>query len=299
MKPAKFDYYSPASPDEALALLGQYGDDAKILAGGQSLMPLMNMRLVRPKVLIDINRISSISHISPIRDGGLAVGAMTRQRELEKSALVLDTAPLLASAIPYIGHFQIRNRGTVGGSLAHSDPAAEISAVCLTLDAEFDLASSGGERTVKAKDFFLNHLTTALEPVELLTQIRIPQPEGPWRWGFQEVCRRDGDFALVGAIAMLRLDDSGICLESRITAFGAGGTPMRMGAAEEFLSGATVNATNREEAARLVSDALDPISDIHASAKYRKDVAGVMVRRTLEQALLPIKGENAEGESAA
>ena len=293
MKPARFDYYSPDSPNEALELLGQYGDDAKILAGGQSLMPMMNMRLVRPKVVIDINRIAGLSHISPRPDGGLAVGAMTRQRELERSALVFETAPLLSLAIPYIGHFQIRNRGTVGGSLAHSDPAAEIPAVCLTLDTEFELASSAGERTVKAEDFFLNHLTTALEPAELLTQIRIPQTVGNWRWGFQEVCRRDGDFALVGAATMLRLDDRGICLESRITAFGAGGTPMRMNAAENHLSGSSVNADDRSEAARLVSDALDPISDIHASAKYRQDVAGVMVRRALEQALLPMEGEDA------
>ena len=274
-------------------MLGQYGDDAKILAGGQSLMPLMNMRLVRPNVVIDINRIPGLSYISPRRDGGLAVGAMTRQREVERSVLVRETVPLLASAIPYIGHFQIRNRGTVGGSLAHSDPAAEIPAVCLTLDAEFDLASSGGERTVKAKDFFLDQLTTALEPVELLTQIRIPQTRGAWRWGFQEVCRRDGDFALVGAAAMVHLDDSGVCREARITTFGAEGTPTRMGVAEEYLSGTTVDAGDREEAARLVSNALDPISDIHASAKYRKDVAGVMVRRALEQALVRTEGEAA------
>jgi CO/xanthine dehydrogenase FAD-binding subunit len=187
----------------------------------------------------------------------------------------------------------------VGGSLAHSDPAAEIPAVCLTLDTEFELASSAGERTVKAEDFFLNHLTTALEPVELLTQIRIPQTVGNWRWGFQEVCRRDGDFALVGAATMLHLDDKGICLEARITTFGAGGTPMRMDAAEVYLSGSSVSTDDRSEAARLVSDALDPISDIHASAKYRQDVAGVMVRRALEQALLPQALPFNEGEDAA
>ena len=286
MKPVKFDYHAPSTRSEALDLLGQYGDDAKVLAGGQSLMPMMNMRLVRPKVVIDINRIANLSHISPRRDGSLAIGAMTRQREVEKSALVSDTTPLLASAIPYIGHFQIRNRGTVGGSLAHSDPAAEIPAVCLTLDAEFDLASTVNERTVKANDFFLNHLTTALEPVELLTQIRVPHSSQPWRFGFQEVCRRDGDFALVGAIAMVQIDDSGVCREARITTFGAGGTPMRMESAEQYLSGVSLNEEDRKEAARLVSNALDPISDIHASSQYRRDVAGVMVRRALEQAMV-------------
>jgi carbon-monoxide dehydrogenase medium subunit len=293
MKPVKFDYHAPVALDEALDLLGQYGDDAKVLAGGQSLMPMMNMRLVRPKVVIDINRIANLSHISPRRDGSLAVGAMTRQREVEKSALVSETVPLLASAIPYIGHFQIRNRGTVGGSLAHSDPAAEIPAVCLTLDAEFDLASTGNERTVKANDFFLNQLCTALEPVELLTQVRIPHFRQPWQFGFQEVCRRDGDFALVGAIAMIQIDDSGVCQGARITTFGAEGKPMRMDSAEQYLSGASVNAGDREEAARLVSNALDPISDIHASSQYRKDVAGVMVRRALEQAMAGAQGESA------
>ena len=285
MKPAKFDYHSPQSRFEALELLAEHGDDAKILAGGQSLMPLMNMRLVRPGVVVDINGIADLTQITPEQDGGLSVGALTRHRQIEQSSLVRERFPLLAEAVPNIGHFQIRNRGTVGGSLAHADPAAEIPALSLTLDAEFVVAKRGSERVVNAKDFFVTHLTTVLESDEMLTQVRFPSPQQPWQWGFQEVCRRDGDFALVGAVAMLQLDASGVCRQGRITIFGAGGTPLRMSAAEGILQGSMVDADVRQQAAHAVSQALDPISDIHASAEYRKDVGGVMARRALEQAL--------------
>lgn len=285
MKPAKFDYHSPQSRSEALHLLAEYGEDAKILAGGQSLMPLMNMRLVRPGVVIDINGIADLTHITPEQDGGLSVGALTRQRQIEQSSLVRERFPLLSEAVPNIGHFQIRNRGTVGGSLAHADPAAEIPALSLTLDAEFVVSKRGSERVVNAGDFFVTHLTTVLEPDEMLTQVRFPSPPQSWQWGFQEVCRRDGDFALVGAVAMLQLDASGVCQQGRITIFGAGGTPIRIGAAEGILQGSKVDADVRQQAAEAVSQALDPISDIHASAEYRKDVGGVMARRALEQAL--------------
>ena len=285
MKPAKFDYYSPQSRSEALELLAEHGDDAKILAGGQSLMPLMNMRLVRPGVVVDINGIADLTQITPEQDGGLSVGALTRHRQIEQSSLVRERFPLLAEAVPNIGHFQIRNRGTVGGSLAHADPAAEIPALSLTLDAEFVVAKRGSERVVNAKDFFVTHLTTVLESDEMLTQVRFPSPQQPWQWGFQEVCRRDGDFALVGAVAMLQLDASGVCQQGRITIFGAGGTPLRMSAAEGILQGSRVDADVRQQAAQAVSHDLDPISDIHASAEYRKDVGGVMARRALEQAL--------------
>ena len=285
MKPAKFDYHSPQSRSEALELLAEHGDDAKILAGGQSLMPLMNMRLVRPGVVVDINGIADLTQITPEQDGGLSVGALTRHRQIEQSSLVRERFPLLAEAVPNIGHFQIRNRGTVGGSLAHADPAAEIPALSLTLDAEFVVAKRGSERVVNAKDFFVTHLTTVLESDEMLTQVRFPSPQQPWQWGFQEVCRRDGDFALVGAVAMLQLDASGVCQQGRITIFGAGGTPLRMSAAEGILQGSRVDADVRQQAAQAVSQDLDPISDIHASAEYRKDVGGVMARRALEQAL--------------
>ncbi len=254
MKPAKFDYFDPSSLPEALALLGQYGDDAKILAGGQSLMPLMNMRLARPGVVVDINGIGDLDHITATPDGGLTIGALTRQRELERSGLVQDRTPVLAAALPFIGHFQLRNRGTIGGSIAHADPSAEIPAVSLALDAEFVLASDGRERVMKAEEFFITHLTTALEPVEVLTQIRIPGSTGEWQWGFQEVCRREGDFALVGAVVMLQLDGGGVCQAARITMFGVGGTPLRMRTAEANLLGSSVDAKTQEEVARMISE---------------------------------------------
>ena len=285
MKPAKFDYYAPDTRDEVLELLEQHGYDAKVLAGGQSLMPMMNLRLARPAVVVDINRVEGLSGIAS-DDGGMTIGAMTRQRQIERSAEVGEQFPVIAAAVPHIAHFQIRNRGTIGGSLAHSDPAAEIPALCLALDAEVTAASSSGERAIAAGDFSLGLLTTALEPEELLTQVRLPAlvGDGHWRWGFREVCRRDGDFALVGAIALLQLDGGNVCREARIAMFGVGEGPVRASEAEASLAGKLVDAEARAEAAALVSAAVEPGSDIHASAEYRKEVSGVMARRALEDA---------------
>jgi CO/xanthine dehydrogenase FAD-binding subunit len=284
MKPAKFDYFAPASLEEALELLGQHGPDAKVLAGGQSLMPMMNLRLVRPAVVVDVNRIDGLSGISAA-DGTITVGALTRQRDLGRSDVIRGAFPAMTEAISHIGHFQIRNRGTVGGSLAHADPAAEIPALCTALDAEFVAADSSGAQSVAAADFAIGPLTTSLEPEQLLTQVRLPLLQGDgWHWGFREVSRRDGDFALVGAIAMLRLDSDDVCREARITMFAVGDAPARIPAAEESLVGRVVDADARAEAAALVSDAVDPGSDIHASAEYRKEVSAVMARRALEDA---------------
>ena len=283
MKPAKFDYYAPTTRDEVLELLGQHGYDAKVLAGGQSLMPMMNLRLARPAVVVDINRVEGLAGIASDA-GGMTIGAMTRQRQIERSAEIGDKFPVISAAIPHIAHFQIRNRGTIGGSLAHSDPAAEIPALCVALDAEVTAASSSGERAIEASDLTIGPLTTSLEPDELLTQVRLPALDGEWRWGFREVCRRDGDFALVGAITLLRLDSGGVCQEARIAMFGVGDGPIRASEAEASLAGRAVDADARAEAAALVSAAVDPGSDIHASAEYRKEVSGVMARRALEDA---------------
>ena len=285
MKPARFDYHAPTTRDEVLELMAQHGHDARLLAGGQSLMPMMNLRLARPAVVVDINRVEGLSGIAS-DDEGLTVGAMTRQRTLERSVEVRQLFPLISDAIPHIAHFQIRNRGTIGGSLAHSDPAAEIPALCLALDAEITAASSSGERTIAASDFALGPLTTALEPQEILTQVRLPllDGHGEWRWGFREVCRRDGDFALVGAVTLLRIDEEGVCRSARITMFGVGDGPARMADAEASLVGRYVDVDARAEAAALVSAAVDPGSDIHASAEYRKEVSAVMARRALEDA---------------
>ena len=222
MKPINFEYFAPTDLAEALALLRRFGDDAKVLAGGQSLMPLMNRRLVPPKVVIDINRIPGLSHITPIPAGGLHIGALTRQRTLEKSNTVQERSPLVATAMPHIGHFQTRNRGTIGGSMVHADPAAEVPALALALDAELVLRSVGGERTMAAEDFLVSSLATAGEADELLTEIRIPAWDSSWRWGFEELCQRQGDFALVGSAVLLRLNKSKVCEAARITMFGLG-----------------------------------------------------------------------------
>ena len=282
MKPAKFDYFAPTSLNEALELLGQHGADGKVLAGGQSLMPMMNLRLVRPAVVIDINRVAGLSGISA-SDGSVTVGALTRQRDLQGSDVIRDVFPMMSAAISHIGHFQIRNRGTIGGSLAHADPAAELPALCTALDAEFVVADSEETKTIAAADFAIAPLITSLAPEQLLTEIRLPTLGDGWRWGFREVSRREGDFALVGAVAMLRMDGD-VCREARITMFAVGDAPARMSAAEAALVGRVVDDAARREAAALVSEAVTPGSDIHASAEYRKEVSAVMARRALEDA---------------
>ena len=285
MKPAPFEYFAPMDIAEALDLLSRYGDEAKILAGGQSLMPLMNMRLARPRVIIDINRLSDLAYISPGANGALAIGALTRQRAVERSNLIHAHNPLLAAAMPYLGHFQIRNRGTVGGSIVHADPAAELPALSLALQAQFVLQSAKAQRVVNATDFFLTYLTTAIEPVEVLTEIRLPPWEPQWRWGFQEICRRQGDFALVGAIAVLQLDDDAMCQAARLTMFGVGGTPVRPQRAEDMLSGQRLDARVLDQLAHVVAAELEPDSDIHASAEYRREVGGVVARRAVTMAI--------------
>jgi CO/xanthine dehydrogenase FAD-binding subunit len=289
MKPAPFEYCTPRDIGEALDLLGRYGDEAKILAGGQSLVPLMSMRLARPRVLVDINRLSELNHISLDANGALAIGALTRQRAVERAGLIHTHNPLLAAAMPFIGHFQIRNRGTLGGSVVHADPAAELPALCLALEAEFVLRSAARQRTINAADFFLTYLTTAIEPVEMLVEIRFPPWKSQWRWGFQEVCRREGDFALVGAVALLQMGADAICQAARLTMFGVGGTPVRPQRAEEVLSGQRLDGRVLEQMANVVAAELEPDSDMHASAEYRREVGGVVARRAVESALGPTK----------
>ena len=283
MKPAKFDYFAPATLDEALELLAQHGADAKVLAGGQSLMPMMNLRLVRPAVVIDINQVQGLSGISAA-DGTITVGALSRQRQLQESDVIRASFPMMTAAIGHIGHFQIRNRGTIGGSLAHADPAAELPALCTALDAEFVIADSNGTQTMSAAEFAIGPLITSLAPEQLLTEVRLPTLGDGWRWGFREVSRREGDFALVGSVAMLRTDGDGVCQEARITMFAVGDGPSRVPAAEQALVGRVVDDEVRRSAAALVSEAVTPGSDIHASAEYRKEVSAVMARRALEDA---------------
>ena len=287
MKSPAFAYLAPRTLEEALQLAAEHADDGKLLAGGQSLIPALNFRLASPAALIDLNRVDGLAGIGTTPAGGLAIRALTRHRALERSADVLRCCPLLSAVMPHIGHMQIRNRGTIGGSLSYADPAAELPAVALACDAAFVIRSLKGERVIPAAAFFLGIFTTTLEPGEILTEIRLPAWAAGRRWGFQEITRRHGDFALAGAAVWL--DGGGshdaVCTSARIVLFGVGGTPIRATAAEQFLAGGPATATRLREAARLAATAFTPTSDLHASAEYRQEVSSVLVRRALEQAL--------------
>jgi carbon-monoxide dehydrogenase medium subunit len=283
MKPPAFQYFAPSSLDEALALRAEHADDCAVLAGGQSLMPMLNLRMAFPGTLIDL---AGVGELAGIRewDGGVAIGAMTRQRAAERSTLLSERAPLAARALPNIGHTTIRNRGTVGGSIAHADPAAELPAVALALDAELVAASSSGERTIAARDFFAGFLTTSLAPEELLVEVRLPGLAAGHGVAFIELARRHGDFALVGVAAALALDGGGKIADARLAFIGVGGTPMRAREAEAVLRGEAPGDGVFAEAAECAKTEIDPSDDTHASAAYRRRIAGVLTQRALVEA---------------
>jgi CO/xanthine dehydrogenase FAD-binding subunit len=290
VKPAPFDYYDPATLEEALALLARYGDDAKLLAGGQSLVPVLNMRLAKPRVLIDLNRVDGLAYI---REEGalLALGALTRHAAIERSDLVARRQPLLTEAVGQIGHSQIRNRGTIGGSLAHADPSAELPAVMAALEATLVLTGPAGARAVPAEEFFLMYFTTALRPDEILTEVRVPVlPDGAG-YAFAEVARRHGDFALCGVACVLELDPPGpapggrLIKNCRLALTGVGMTPVRATEAEALLVGRPPTETAFAAAADAVRASLTPDEDIHASSDYRRQLAGVLTERALKRAL--------------
>jgi len=289
MKPPRFEYFAPGSVDEALALLAQHGEGAKVLAGGQSLVPLLNFRLVRPSHLIDLNEIPGLGYIRE-ENGWLVIGGMTRQRALEQSALVRERCPLLADAMPQIGHAQIRNRGTIGGSLAHADPAAELPAVVAALQGQLVVRGARGQRVVAPEQFFVSYLTTSLEAAELLVEVRLPVAAPRTGTAFMEVSRRHGDFALVGVAASLTLDEAGKCTKSALALTGAGPTPVVAREAARTLIGVKPTAEAFEEVGRQVSALLQPDSDLHASAEYRKHVGGVLARRALARAIARATG---------
>ena len=286
MKPPPFMYHRPTSTDEALDLLAELGDEAKVLAGGQSLVATLNLRLARPAHLIDINRLDGpLSQIDAATDGGIRFGALVRQRAAEQAALVRERAPLLAEALPFIGHQQIRNRGTICGNLAHADPASELPAVAVALDGQLTARSKArGERSIPAAEFFRGYLTTALEPDELLVDFRLPAWPAGAGGSFQEGARRHGDYALVGVAALVQLDSNGTCAAARLAVTGAGPGPVRAREAEASLEGQPVSTDAINAAAERVVGALDPLSDVHATAAYRRHVAGVLARRALEAA---------------
>jgi carbon-monoxide dehydrogenase medium subunit len=288
MKPSAFEYTAVRSIDEAVAELGRHGDAAKLLAGGQSLVPLLNMRLATPERLVDLNRVRELAYVTE-RDGGLAIGAMTRQRAVERSALVARHVPLLADALPWIGHFQIRNRGTLGGSLSHADPAAELPAVAVCLDARFTARGPAGGRAIAAADFFLSQLTTALAPTELLTEVWFPpSPRGSGS-AWVELARRHGDFALVGVAAVVTLAGERIAT-ARLALTGVGDRPVRARDAEARLADESLTPAVLADAAEAVRGAIDPGGDIHATAAYRRHVAGVLVGRALRLAAARARG---------
>jgi CO/xanthine dehydrogenase FAD-binding subunit len=281
MKPAVFAYYDPASVDEALNLMAQFGDQARPLAGGQSLVPLMNFRLLRPAHLIDLNRIGELSYLKA-ENGALRIGATTRQRQLERSPEVAQRWPLLREAAGFIGHIQIRNRGTVGGSLAHAFPSAELPVAMVTLDASMLLRSKSHERRVGAEEFFVSYMTTALEATELLIDISVPSLPLHTGWSYQEVSRRHGDFALAGAASVISLDASGHIRHARLTLTGA--TPLRAQQVEALLLGEKPGAALFKDAARRATENIEQDSDLHASAEYRSRACETLARRALAQA---------------
>ena len=284
MKPAPFEYYRPRTLGEALSLLDQHGEDAKPLAGGQSLIPAMNFRLATPAVLVDLN---SLAELSYIRNGSstLRIGCMTRQSQIERDPVISLKAPLLTETMPYIAHRAIRNRGTVGGSLAHADPAAELPAVMIALNARLAVSGTTGSREVPAADFFTGLFSTAIQPGELLTEIVIPpQPSGSGH-AFAEISRRHGDFALVGVAAVVQLDGSGLCASARVALLSVGDRAMPAAHATEVLVGQRPSPELIRAAAEAASaNDIDPSSDIHASARYRRQLASVLTRRVLDRA---------------
>ena len=283
MKPAPFSYAAPSTVEEAIALLVEHGDTAKVLAGGQSLVPMMNFRLARPEYLIDLNRVSGLDGIDE-RDGTLVVGAMTRQRSLERSALVRQHYPLLLEATEHIGHTAIRNRGTVGGSIVHADPAAELPAVLLAYGGSVQAQGPQGLRQVAAADLFLTYFTTSLEAHEVLTQVYFPRwPEGTG-WCFMEESRRHGDFAMVGVAALLTMGAARQCTRVAVALTGVGGTPYAVPEAAALMVGQVVDEARIAAVAQAAVDGVDPEGDIHASADFRRHLSGVLTRRALTKA---------------
>jgi carbon-monoxide dehydrogenase medium subunit/6-hydroxypseudooxynicotine dehydrogenase subunit alpha len=283
VKPPLFDYHDPGAIDDALDLLAEHGEDAKVLAGGQSLVPLLNFRLASPEHLIDLARIPALAYVRR-QDGVLRIGTMTRQATLESSPLVAEHWPLLIGALGFVAHAQIRNRGTIGGSVAHADPAAELPVAFAVLDARFHLRSRTGTRSVGWREFFITHLTTSMEPEELLVEIEVPPLPPGTTWAFTEYARRHGDFALGGAAALLTLQD-GVCRRARLGLLAAADTPLRAETAEAVLEGSSVTPDAAAEAARAAVADINPTGDIHGSSEYRKQLIEGMVRRAIEQAM--------------
>ncbi len=282
MKPASFDYIAADSLDIAVAALADAGADAKIIAGGQSLVPMLNFRLLRPSILVDINRIADLAFIAET-DNDIRVGALTRHHQLETSPVIARHLPVLSCAMTHVAHLAIRNRGTIGGSLSHGDPAAELPMMALLLEAELHIASVSGMRTVAARDFFLHALTVDLAGGDIVSEIALPKLPPQTGWGFEEVARRHGDFALA-AVAVTLTVSNGAIAQARIALTGVGPTALRAAAAEALLVGHPLEPELTSCVIDAVRAAIEPETDLHASADYRRHLAGVLAGRTLAAA---------------
>lgn len=301
MKPAPFKYIAARSREEALAVKAEHGDEAWFLAGGQSLMPALNFRLAQPAILIDLNPISDLAGVRRHDERALRVGALTRHATLERDVLVARHQPLIREAMPLVAHPQIRNRGTLGGNLAHADPASELPAIVLALGGRMRAQSAHGERWIAARDFFAGALTTALRPNEMLVEIELP--DLPPRSGtcFMEVSRRRGDFALMGVAAIVALGADGACTDAHLAYCGAGDGPVSAAEAAGSLIGRRMTEPDLSEAAALAQRAVDPLGSIHASKAYQRHLAGVLTRRALQTAAARSRGAsdaNAERRTA-
>jgi aerobic carbon-monoxide dehydrogenase medium subunit len=282
MKLPAFDYACPTTVAEAVALLGSR-DEAKALAGGQSLVPMMAFRIASPSLLVDLRKLSDLRQIA-IDVEGVRLGAMVRWRDIEDEGRLNAAHPLLRAAVSHVAHYQIRNRGTVGGSVAHADPAAEMPGIAVTCDAEIAVTGRAGSRVIRADDFFISPLITALAADEIITEIRLPPWPAQRRWGFREFSRRRGDFAMAAAAVFFDVDNAGTAYNAHIAAIGIGDRPMRLSEAEAEVNGRIVDVGISERAGRAASASVNPQSDIHASGAYRKSLIGTMVERALQSA---------------
>jgi carbon-monoxide dehydrogenase medium subunit len=283
MKLPPFDYACPATLPEAVQLLASRDGDAKALAGGQSLVPMLAFRLAQPALLVDLRKLADLRGIR-ISEKGVTLGAMVRWREIEDDERLSTAHPLLKAAIAHVAHYQIRNRGTVGGSIAHADPAAEMPGIAMTCDAEIAVVGKSGAHVIQAADFFQGALTTALTSDEIIVEIRLPAWPKTRRWGFQEFARRRGDFAMAAAAVFYDQDDSGKAANAHVGVIGVADRPLRLDAVEAVLNGQTVDEATIAKAEAATSAAVDPQDDIHASAAYRRALVGTMVERALRRA---------------
>jgi len=296
MIPSRFDYVAPSTLDDAVTLLREHGGEAKVLSGGQSLIPMLKLRLATPTVLVDINRIPGLDYVEE-RDGALHIGALAREAELERSAVVRARYPLLFDTARVIADPIVRNSATICGNVAHGDPGNDHPATMIALDASFVIRGANGTRTVAARDFFVGLFTTLLEPDEIVTEIVIPSPPARSGGAYMKLERKVGDFAMAAVAAQLTLDSTGACQRAGIALTNVGATPIRAASAEAFLAGKPLDATTIGEAATMAASAAEPVADRRGSEEYKRDLVRVLAARALQKAARRARGETGTGEA--